>query len=166
MASEPTSAVRESACVTRYEPEALTIETDAASPGLLAVSEVYSGGWQATVDGEDMEVLPTNHALRGVPIPAGKHRIELRYGPRSLRLGIPISAVSSVRFRRHAPVGARALGRDPARGRQRIGRSVALSCRVVAISRLPGSAGESGPTCELRRRRSDLRAHGGAVDRN
>jgi hypothetical protein len=43
-----------------------------------------------------MEVLPTNHALRGVPIPAGKHRIELRYDPWSLRLGIPISAISSV----------------------------------------------------------------------
>jgi uncharacterized membrane protein YfhO len=62
----------------------------------VAVSEVYSGGWRATVDGDDMEVLSTNHVLREVPTPAGKHRIELRYDPWSLRIGIPISAVSSV----------------------------------------------------------------------
>ncbi|MDP9366179.1 MAG: YfhO family protein [Chloroflexota bacterium] len=93
--SPPPGPAAESARLTRYEPDALTIDTEAAAPGLLVVSEAYSDGWRAFVDGESAPVLPTNHALRGVPIPAGEHRVELRYEPRSLQLGLWISAVAS-----------------------------------------------------------------------
>ena len=93
--SAPAGPAAESARVTRYEPDAITIATEAAAPGLLVLGEVYSGGWRAYVDGEPADVLPTDHVLRGVPIPAGEHRVELRYEPASLRLGLPISALSA-----------------------------------------------------------------------
>ncbi|CAA9561405.1 MAG: hypothetical protein AVDCRST_MAG73-3738 [uncultured Thermomicrobiales bacterium] len=95
VAVPPESAV-ESARVTRHEPDAIEIVARAAAPGLLVVSEVYSTGWRAYVDGERVEVLPTNHALRGVPIAPGEHHVELRYEPRSLRLGVPISGASAL----------------------------------------------------------------------
>jgi uncharacterized membrane protein YfhO len=41
-------------------------------------------------------VLPTDHALRGVRIPAGVHTVEMRYEPLSLRVGLPISIVTAV----------------------------------------------------------------------
>ena len=84
----------ESALVTRYEPERLTVQTSSAAPGLLVLSEIYAGGWRATVDGEPAEILPTNHALRGVPLPAGEHTVELRYEPVELRAGLIISVVA------------------------------------------------------------------------
>jgi hypothetical protein len=86
----------ESARVTRYEAEEMTIETETAAPGLLVVSEVYEPGWRAYVDGERVEILPTHHTLRGVPIPEGSHTVVLRYEPPALRLGLAISGVATV----------------------------------------------------------------------
>lgn len=85
----------ESARVTHYAPDALTIEATASAPGLLVVSEMYERGWRASVDGEPVDIVPTNHVLRGVPLPAGNHTVELRYAPRSLQLGLAISAITT-----------------------------------------------------------------------
>ena len=73
----------------------MTIATQAAAPGLLVVSEVYESGWRAYVDGDEVEILPTHHALRGVPIPSGEHTVEMRYDPLSLRLGLWISGIAT-----------------------------------------------------------------------
>jgi hypothetical protein len=90
----PREAPVESAEVLTYEPDALTIATDAAAPGLLIVSEVYASGWRAFVDGEEAPILPTHHVLRGVPLPAGQHTVTLRYDPLSLRAGLWISGIA------------------------------------------------------------------------
>ncbi len=92
----PLEATVESAEVLTYEPDALTIATDAAAPGLLVVSEVYASGWRAFVNGEEVPVLPTHHVLRGVPLPAGQHNVTLRYDPLSLRAGLWISGIAAV----------------------------------------------------------------------
>ena len=89
----PDEPAAESARVTAYEPDRLTIATQAAAPGLLVVSEVYQSGWRAYVDGAEVAILPTHHALRGIPIPSGEHTVELRYDPLSLRLGLWISGI-------------------------------------------------------------------------
>ncbi|MDQ3467686.1 MAG: YfhO family protein [Chloroflexota bacterium] len=94
-AAPPTAPGEASARVTHYAPDTLTIEANASAPGLLVVSEIYERGWRATVDGEPVDIVPTNHALRGVPLPAGEHTVELRYAPRSLRLGLAISATTA-----------------------------------------------------------------------
>jgi hypothetical protein len=86
----------ESARITRYEPEAITIAVTATAPGLLVVSEVYAAGWLASVDGAPAPILPTHHALRGIPLPAGEHTVELRYELPALRLGLLVSGVAWV----------------------------------------------------------------------
>ncbi len=91
----PDDAAIESARVTAYEPDMMTIATQAAAPGLLVVSEVYESGWRAYVDGAEVTILPTDHALRGIPLPAGEHTVELRYDPLSLRLGLWISGLAT-----------------------------------------------------------------------
>jgi len=91
----PDEPAAESARITAYEPDRMTVSTQAAAPGLLIVSEVYESGWRAYVDGDEVEILPTHHALRGVPIPRGEHTIEMRYDPLSLRLGLWISGIAT-----------------------------------------------------------------------
>ncbi len=91
----PDEAAAESSRVTAYEPDRMTIAAQAAAPGLLVVSEVYESGWRAYVDGAEVEILPTHHALRGVPIPSGDHTVEMRYDPLSLRLGLWISGIAT-----------------------------------------------------------------------
>ena len=91
----PVEPAAESARVTAYEPDRMTIAMQAAAPGLLVVSEVYESGWRAYVDGAEVEILPTHHALRGIPIPSGEHTVELRYDPLSLRVGLWISGIAT-----------------------------------------------------------------------
>ena len=64
--------------------------------GWLVLAESYSPSWSAEVDGEEVEIRPTNHALMGVPVPAGARVVEFRAGSGSLAAGIALSAVSLV----------------------------------------------------------------------
>jgi hypothetical protein len=91
----PDDSVAESARVIAYEPDRVSIATQAAAPGLLVVSEIYQSGWRAYVDGDEVEILPTDHALRGIPIPEGEHTVEMHYDPLSLRLGLWISGIAA-----------------------------------------------------------------------
>jgi hypothetical protein len=91
----PGDTATESARVTAYEPDRMTIATQAAAPGLLVVSEVYESGWRAYVDGAEVTILPTDHALRGIPLPTGEHTVELHYDPLSLRLGLWTSGIGT-----------------------------------------------------------------------
>lgn len=91
----PDDSAAESVRVTAYEPDRVSMAMQAAAPGLLVVSEIYESGWRAYVDGNEVEILPTDHALRGIPIPEGEHTIEMHYDPLSLRLGLWISGIAA-----------------------------------------------------------------------
>jgi hypothetical protein len=91
----PDDSAADLARVAAYGPDMMSITTQTAAPGLLVVSEIYESGWRAYVDGEEVEILPTDHALRGIPIPSGEHTVEMRYDPLSLRLGLWISGITA-----------------------------------------------------------------------
>ncbi len=82
--------------VASYEPNRLVIETRAAHATVLVLSEINYPGWEATVDGAAARVHATNYLLRGVFVPAGEHRIEMRYRAPAARNGAIISALSLV----------------------------------------------------------------------
>ncbi|HYH12077.1 MAG TPA: YfhO family protein, partial [Thermomicrobiales bacterium] len=84
------------AIVTRYGADTIVIETSTDASGFLVVSEINADGWQAYVDGEPVEIVQTHHALRGLPIPAGDHTVEMRYRPVSLLAGVWISGAAAV----------------------------------------------------------------------
>ncbi len=72
---------------------AFDVETDA--PALLVISEAYFPGWTAAVDGEPAPVFPTDIALKGVPVPAGRHRVEVVYRPLSFRAGLYLAGLGA-----------------------------------------------------------------------
>ncbi|MEZ6194201.1 MAG: YfhO family protein [Planctomycetota bacterium] len=82
-------------------PGRLTIEVDTDSGGVLVLSEQWDPGWTAVVSPLEtpagsavprrVEVLPADHALIGVPVEPGRHRVELRFEPTSFRWGGLIS---------------------------------------------------------------------------
>jgi hypothetical protein len=94
--AEPAPGTTDRAEVTRYEPERVEIDVTAAADGLLVVSDLYAKGWRAAVDGESTTILPTNLALRGVPVPAGQHTVTLTYRPPWLGAGLVVSAAAHV----------------------------------------------------------------------
>ena len=65
-------------------------------PGQLVVLESYDAGWQARVDGAPARVSAANAIFLTVPLEAGEHRIDLRYRPRSVFLGLALSGAALV----------------------------------------------------------------------
>jgi hypothetical protein len=70
------------------------IETTTATPAFLVLSDVNYPGWQATIEGQPTPIFPTNYVQRGVPVPAGTHRVRFTFQPFSFRLGAGISMLS------------------------------------------------------------------------
>ncbi|XHF30430.1 YfhO family protein [Corallococcus exercitus] len=69
-------------------PEHLTVDVEALAPAVLVVNDAYQPGWRATVDGQDVPILPADVAVRAVAVPAGQHRVELRYRTPGLTAGL------------------------------------------------------------------------------
>ncbi len=73
--------------ITRYGQSSISIEAEMSCPGLLILADTYAPGWKATVDGSPTRILETYGVIRGLRVPAGHHRIEFSYRPRSVFYG-------------------------------------------------------------------------------
>jgi hypothetical protein len=104
--------------VVKYEPDRLTIETDAPTATVLVVSDINYPGWTASVDGRPARISVADYLLRAVSLPPGRHTVEMRYVAPAARVGAYVSlaslllvgglAVYTLRLRR----GARKLVAD------------------------------------------------------
>jgi hypothetical protein len=83
-----------SARVASYEPSRIVVETDAPQASLLVVSEIFYPGWVANVDGAPARIHLTDYLLRGVAVPAGRHRVEMRYVAPAARNGAIVSTLT------------------------------------------------------------------------
>ena len=57
----------------------IELNVKAGGPRLLVVSENYHPFWHAYVDGEERPLFRANYAWKAVAVPAGEHRVELRF---------------------------------------------------------------------------------------
>jgi hypothetical protein len=92
--SSPSPTPITPARITRYEPDEVLIEVDAAAPGYLVLTDTYYPGWKATIDGVAAPIYPANHVVRAVPIEPGHHVVAFRYEPLSVRAGAWLSSVA------------------------------------------------------------------------
>ena len=82
--------------LTDYDSDFVTYAVDAKKEELAVFSEVYyPKGWQISIDGEPAEMIRANYTLRALPIPAGKHTVEFRFDPQSIKVtdGIAYAAL-------------------------------------------------------------------------
>jgi hypothetical protein len=70
------------------------VEVETDRDAMLLVRNVYDPGWQATVDGKPVEVMPADLFLQAVPVAAGRHQVILRYVHGGVMAGIWGSAIS------------------------------------------------------------------------
>jgi hypothetical protein len=78
---------------TRFEPEKVSIEAEAAAPSMVVIAQSYYPAWHARVDGQHAKLWRANYAFQAVQIPAGKHRIELVYEDKAFHLGLLLSGL-------------------------------------------------------------------------
>ena len=78
----------------QYESNAIVLAVETSTSGWLVLSEVYYPGWQATVDGEEVQVLRANYAFRAVALSPGKHVVKMTFEPWTWQMGLAISIVT------------------------------------------------------------------------
>ncbi len=62
--------------------------------GLFVMAMTFDAGWRATLDGAPLDVYPTAAGQIAVRLPAGEHRVELRYRERLLVPGALVTLLS------------------------------------------------------------------------
>jgi len=83
--------------MTAYAPNELKYKANSSTGGLAVFSEIhYPKGWQARIDGADVEHIRVNYLLRGLKIPAGEHEVSFHFMPASFQMGSMISLIGSL----------------------------------------------------------------------
>ena len=85
--------------LTDYAPNKLQYQTDNSGDGFVVFSDVWYGpnkGWQAYLDGKPVDHIRVDYWLRGMKVPAGKHKIVFEFRPKAYYMGEKISLFSSL----------------------------------------------------------------------
>jgi len=74
--------------IEEYQSRRIRLRTFATGPSLLVLSEIYyPAGWNASVDGQPVEIYRTNSILRSVAVPEGSHEITFSFEPSTYSAG-------------------------------------------------------------------------------
>ena len=119
----PVGAAHATVRYAEHGPQAADIDVRTGGPAVVVIRTPFDPNWRATVDGRPARLLAADHLLQAVAVPAGAHRIELRYQDRSIAAGLAGSVLALVGL-----LGAALLAGRRARPRG-----------------LPAAAGRGGP---------------------
>jgi hypothetical protein len=83
--------------LTSYQPNHLVYESNTKGEEFAVFSEIYyPKGWNAYIDGQLKPHIGVNYVLRGMVVPAGTHKIEFKFEPRSYQTGNSIALAGSI----------------------------------------------------------------------
>jgi hypothetical protein len=77
--------------IAEHLPSRVVMEADMKCTGMVVLSDNHYPGWRATVDNRAAGILPAYLSMRGVVVPAGRHRIQMDYRPLSVYLGAALT---------------------------------------------------------------------------
>ena len=92
----PKTSFRGDATIKLYQNNKVHIDARLSDPGILVLTDAFYPGWKVFVDGVEQQILRANYFFRGVEVPAGNHRIEFVYDPRSFKIGLVISSLTAI----------------------------------------------------------------------
>jgi len=79
-----------------YKPNRLVYNSSSTTGGPVVFSEIfYDAGWQAYIDDEPVDHARANYVLRALDVPAGEHKVEFVFEPKSYSMGSTISLIFS-----------------------------------------------------------------------
>ncbi|MFA5010344.1 MAG: YfhO family protein [Ignavibacteria bacterium] len=91
--ADSTNTVR----ITKFGIHDIEYEVSSSGNNLLVLNEIYyPAGWKAFIDGKETEIYKTNYFQRSIVVPAGKHKVELKFYPETYYTGKKISIAANV----------------------------------------------------------------------
>jgi len=76
--------------VISHSSQSYRLVVEVAEPGWLSISQIFYPGWRVFVDGAEKRLEPASF-FSALELPAGKHRVEIVYRPRSFRIALYFS---------------------------------------------------------------------------
>jgi hypothetical protein len=80
--------------VVEQGPNGVLLRVEAPTSGFVVLTDTFYPGWQATLDGQPVQIWPANLAFRAVAVEAGSHEIIFSYRPRSFTIGLWTSVIT------------------------------------------------------------------------
>lgn len=86
--------------ILRDEPQWIDVQVSLQKPAMLVMRDYFDTDWKATIHTAGVTyqntwpILRTNRIMRGIWLPAGTHRVTLRYQPLSFYVGGTISLIA------------------------------------------------------------------------
>jgi hypothetical protein len=94
-------------------PTRIILQARMETAGLVVLSDLWDKGWRAYLDEKSVPILRTDHALRGVKVPVGEHRLEFRYEPASFTWGLPVAGIGALALLSWTIYSRSAKGKKP-----------------------------------------------------
>jgi hypothetical protein len=83
--------------MTSYSPNKIMYSSNTNSEQFAVFSEVYyPEGWIAKIDGKEVDIVKTDYLLRGLKVPAGKHKIEFTFDLPKYHTSVAIASIASI----------------------------------------------------------------------
>ncbi len=83
--------------LSEYQPNQLTYDVNSSEKGFAVFSEIYyPAGWNAYIDGSQVDHQKVNYLLRGLEIPAGAKEVVFKFEPQTYYTSRAISKAGSI----------------------------------------------------------------------
>ncbi len=92
----PPSAGTDMVGIVGYAPESVDLATRSPTASVLVLADQAFPGWSATIDDHSTPILTVDHALRGVYLSAGAHRVRFTYTPLSFAVGTGMTGIALI----------------------------------------------------------------------
>ncbi|MBX9570402.1 MAG: YfhO family protein [Candidatus Obscuribacterales bacterium] len=76
--------------------DSILLQCRTVEPGLLVLTDTFYPGWNAWVNGNQVEIMPANLAFRAVAVPAGESFVLMRFEPMTFKTGVQIMVAGSM----------------------------------------------------------------------
>ena len=73
------------------EPDRVSFEVEAPDRAFVVLADTFFPGWSARVDDRPVPLHRVNQLTRGVAVPAGRHRVTMRYVPEGWTATVPVT---------------------------------------------------------------------------
>ena len=80
--------------ITSYAPKRIELAVSNSAPALLLYNDKYSPNWSLTINDQPATLYRANFIMRGVPLPAGQHRLVMTYSQSMTGLFVSLASLA------------------------------------------------------------------------